>query len=323
MPSNKLRPPGADQTAEAEDLALVQAERGIVHVARHASCARTRSGDLVGGVSRFVRIELGHVAAHHQAGHLDGLKAFDVASRDRRPSRRTVTRSAMAFTSFSRCGDVEDGAPCARSRRMISNRLSASTGRQHRRRLVEHHDPVRHEKRAGDLHQLPVGDGEAAHLGVGMDARAEPLQDDARLARMAAVIDEAAADAARGREKGSGRRSDRARAGSPDARGRCPGCSASTGPGEHNRLSVQMKRSPFVGRRCPDRIRISVDLPAPFSPMTAWISPASRSSEMSLRTSIGPNDFEMRSARRTTAIEDPDCLRAEPEGSPRAGGAGA
>src|SRR6478752_6541664 len=32
--------------------------------------------------------------------------------------------------------------------------------------------------------------------------------------------------------------------------------------------------SPSLGRRSPARICMSVDLPAPFSPTTAWISPA-------------------------------------------------
>ena len=57
--------------------------------------------------------------------------------------------------------------------------------------------------------------------------------------------------------------------------------------------------APRVGARWPARIFISVDLPAPFSPMIAWTSPARTLTETSLKTSIGPNERDKPTASRT------------------------
>lgn len=46
-------------------------------------------------------------------------------------------------------------------------------GRQARRRLVENHHAVRHQQHAGDLHQLPLGNRQAADNGVRIDRTAE------------------------------------------------------------------------------------------------------------------------------------------------------
>ena len=74
-------------------------------------------------------------------------------------------------------------------------------------------------------------------------------------------------------------------------------------PGPRTRPAHRRKTGrPCVGGRWPERMRMSVDLPAPFSPITAWTSPASSASDTSLRTSMGPKDFETRSAR-STAME--------------------
>ena len=50
---------------------------------------------------------------------------------------------------------------------------------------------------------------------------------------------------------------------------------------------------PDVGLWTPERILISVDLPAPLSPSRHSTSPRLTSSEMSCSTSIGPNDLLM------------------------------
>ena len=55
---------------------------------------------------------------------------------------------------------------------------------------------------------------------------------------------------------------------------------------ERNRRILE-EQAPLAGR-WPERMRMSVDLPAPFSPITAWTSPASSASDTSLRTSMGP-----------------------------------
>ena len=58
-----------------------------------------------------------------------------------------------------------------------------------------------------------------------------------------------------------------------------------------------------MGARWPLRIFISVDLPAPFSPMIACTSPALTLRETSLRTSIGPNERDRPTASRTGSVE--------------------
>ena len=70
-----------------------------------------------------------------------------------------------------------------------------------------------------------------------------------------------------------------------------PRRSASTGPLSSTR-SPSSSSAPRVGARWPLRIFISVDLPAPFSPMMACASPARTVIETSLSTSTGPNERE-------------------------------
>ena len=77
-----------------------------------------------------------------------------------------------------------------------------------------------------------------------------------------------------------------------------PRRSASTGPFSSTGAPSSF-RTPRVGGRWPLTIFISVDLPAPFSPMIAWTSPARTSSETSLSTSIGPNERDSPTASRT------------------------
>src|SRR5262249_42278881 len=49
------------------------------------------------------------------------------------------------------------------------------------------------------------------------------------------------------------------------------------------------------GCSAPVMILIRVDLPAPFSPTSAWTSPARRSNETPLSARTAPNDFEIES----------------------------
>src|ERR1700750_168561 len=55
---------------------------------------------------------------------------------------------------------------------------------------------------------------------------------------------------------------------------------------------------PEVGCSKPERIFISVDLPAPFSPMMACTSPGRTSKSTLNSTGISPKDFEIRFAER-------------------------
>jgi hypothetical protein len=58
---------------------------------------------------------------------------------------------------------------------------------------------------------------------------------------------------------------------------------------------------PASGAYIPARMRISVDLPAPFSPTRAWISPAPTSRLAPRLASTGPNDFSIPAIRITGA----------------------
>ena len=53
----------------------------------------------------------------------------------------------------------------------------------------------------------------------------------------------------------------------------------------------------------PDRIFISVDLPAPFSPITAWTSPRATSSRTLCKAGTPENDLEMPSIFSTVSPE--------------------
>src|SRR6185437_15511080 len=71
---------------------------------------------------------------------------------------------------------------------------------------------------------------------------------------------------------------------------------------------------PEVGCSKPERIFISVDLPAPFSPMMACTSPGRTSKSIENSTGISPNDFEIRLAESigvAVAASAPD-IRAVP-----------
>src|SRR5262245_19016308 len=49
--------------------------------------------------------------------------------------------------------------------------------------------------------------------------------------------------------------------------------------------------APRSGRCTPPRMRISVDLPAPFSPTMAWISPKATSKSTPASASVAPNSL--------------------------------
>src|SRR5215470_4318546 len=54
--------------------------------------------------------------------------------------------------------------------------------------------------------------------------------------------------------------------------------------------------TPRSGRWTPPRMRINVDLPAPFSPTTAWISPNATSKSTPASATVAPNRLPMPSA---------------------------
>ena len=92
-----------------------------------------------------------------------------------------------------------------------------------------------------------------------------------------------------------------------------PRRSASTGP--RRLISAPSSLScPRLGAKWPDRIFIRVDLPAPFSPMIAWISPDAIARLMSERTSIGPKERDRPTASITGRGADGGSTSASPSG---------
>ena len=68
---------------------------------------------------------------------------------------------------------------------------------------------------------------------------------------------------------------------------------------ERERLAVEFGREPGSGAWKPARVLISVDLPDPFCPTSAWISPGRMSSAAAISARVAPNVFDrpvMRSA---------------------------
>src|SRR6266700_6325782 len=62
-------------------------------------------------------------------------------------------------------------------------------------------------------------------------------------------------------------------------------------------LRSTTKMSPLVGLKSPDSRLTSVDFPAPFGPMTAWISPTANASDTSLTAARPPKRFDNAAVR--------------------------
>src|SRR5258708_35326226 len=75
-------------------------------------------------------------------------------------------------------------------------------------------------------------------------------------------------------------------------------------------LRSPTKMSPLVGLKSPERRFTSVDFPAPFGPMTAWISPTTSSSDTSLTAARPPKRFDRVAVRSATLA-----IAASPFGS--------
>ena len=157
-PLHQLGPARADQSGEAEDLALPQFERRVGGPARHRQIPHGQHGRRGGILFRAKRIEVRHVAADHQARHLFRRDAVGRARRD-----------ALAIPEH---GDlVGDGRDLRKAvgniqhrhalRLQVENDGDQRLGLDRReggRRLVEDHDPMGHLQRPGDLHELSLGD---------------------------------------------------------------------------------------------------------------------------------------------------------------------
>ena len=165
--------------------------------------------------------------------------------------------------------------------------------RQRGGRLVEDQDAGLDRQRLGDLDQLLVGHRQAADRRRDVELDVELLEQrlgaaahrapvDRPEARRRRVADEHVLGDASGRGTGAapgGRRRSR-------ARGRGPGPWITVG-------SPSSRMVPLSGWWTPARILTSVLLPAPFSPTSAWTSPARRSSDTSSSAWVAANRLEM------------------------------
>ena len=195
----------------------------------------------------------------------------------RAPSRSTVTRSAMREDLGHAVADVDDAdaprlavrAGCANSRRLDLG--------QRRRRLVEDQHLAVERQRLGDLDQLLAGDAAALHASAAIDDRAQVAPAPSRRA-----LAQARRSPSRRRAAGVGLRHEDVlghrgvarTARSPGGPGRCPAACAAAGPAIRDRPRRRGRSRRSSGCRMPSMMFISVDLPAPFSPHSAWISPA-------------------------------------------------
>src|ERR1700689_726780 len=80
-----------------------------------------------------------------------------------------------------------------------------------------------------------------------------------------------------------------------------PCARASRGPRSSTRLP-SILTSPLLAAISPPRTRMSVDLPAPFSPTSAWTSPVCTSKSTPRRARTPPKDFVMASSRASSAM---------------------
>ena len=98
----------------------------------------------------------------------------------RTPSRRAVTRSATLRQLFQAVGDVDDPHPLplqlADDPEQVVDLLVAERGR----RLVHDQDPGLGPQRPRDLDELLLGHREAPDFGLGVDRRADPIQEPTR-----------------------------------------------------------------------------------------------------------------------------------------------
>ena len=79
-----------------------------------------------------------------------------------------------------------------------------------------------------------------------------------------------------------------------------PSCIAARGEADGSR-SPAISTVPLSGARLPLAMLSNVDLPDPFSPSRAWISPAGHSIVMSSLAWTGPKRFEMPLKRQAPA----------------------
>ena len=89
---------------------------------------------------------------------------------------------------------------------------------------------------------------------------------------------------------------------------------AASGPGIAT-ASPRISSRPPSGRCSPAATFIRVDLPAPFSPITTWISPFRNSTETPLRAWIPWKCFEMSTIERKLSMASSACAESGRRGT--------
>ena len=224
-------------------------------------------------------------ADHHLDDFVVGLRPRDVA--------RDVGAVAENGAFVGEFGDlvhavrdIEERQPLVAQPLQHDEHLGDVRRRQGRRRLVENENARLARQRLGDLDHLPARQRQVLDERHGMDVRGagarERLLGDAPLR---APVDEA---------EPSRRIADRDIVGDRQVRNERQlledaddaGAIGGGGRVEGDIAAVEHDASCRPGLTTPDRILMSVDLPAPFSPRIAWIRPAAmaRSAFSSART---------------------------------------
>ena len=169
--------------------------------------------------------------------------------------------------------------PSAARLRTMRKRRVALGRREGGGRLVHDEDAGVERERLGDLDELLLADAQAADAGVRVELDAEAVEE----------APGGGGHGARGRgrgRRGSGSRPRKMLAATLSSGTRfsswwmmaMPARSASRTVARRTGVP-SIRISPSSAGWTPERIFISVDLPAPFSPMRAWTSPARRSND--------------------------------------------
>ena len=196
-----LRPAGAEQPEDAEDLTAADGEADIAHGGPPAAAAsrhleREPFDPQRGTRRRWPRhdIMLQKLAADHQA---DQLAAAEVAD------RQAAHAAAVAQHGDPRgklehliqaMRDVDDGHALARELSDDLEQVVALGRRQGRGGLVHDQNAGIQRERLGDLDQLLLADAQACDLARGIRGEPEPRAESARRGEQPPAIDEQARD---------------------------------------------------------------------------------------------------------------------------------
>ena len=187
------------------------------------------------------------------------------------PSRRTVTRSHSSYTCSRKCDTNRTAAPRVPEPADDAEELGALVGVEAGGGLVEHEHPDVGRDRPRDRHELLHRERVRAQLRRDVQGDPEVRQRRVRPLRIPAqstarTVAVPCPDRCSPRRRGwaagrsPGRRTRRPRAAPPAGCGRRAGAPSSV-------------MTPAASGSAPVIALISVDLPAPFSPMSEWISP--------------------------------------------------